>query len=89
MYPQFQEYLRGSNLPVLAPWGENDIVFPPIGAELLKTDVPDVEIHLLDAGHFVLETDATIVLILSSILCTARSLPRYSAFARFVAAEVR
>ena len=61
MYPQFREYLRGSNLPILAPWGENDIVFPPISAELLKTDVPDVEIHLLDAGHFVLETDATIV----------------------------
>lgn len=58
MYPQFQSYLREANLPVLAAWGANDIIFPPIGAELLKTDVQDVEIHLLDGGHFLLETDS-------------------------------
>jgi pimeloyl-ACP methyl ester carboxylesterase len=61
MYPQFQQYLRESNVPVLAAWGKNDIIFPPIGAELLKKDVKDLELHLLDAGHFLLETDATTV----------------------------
>lgn len=61
MYPEFQSYLRQSNVPVLAAWGENDIIFPPIGAELLKTDVQDLEIHLLDAGHFLLETDSITV----------------------------
>ena len=61
MYPEFQSYLRKSNVPVLAAWGENDIIFPPIGAELLKTDVRDLEIYLLDAGHFLLETNSPTV----------------------------
>lgn len=61
MYLEFQSYLRESNVPVLAAWGKNDIIFPPIGAELLKTDVQGLEIHLLDAGHFLLETDVTTV----------------------------
>lgn len=56
LYPQFQEYLRKNRPPLLAIWGKNDPTFIPAGAEAFKHDVPDAEVHLLDAGHFALET---------------------------------
>jgi pimeloyl-ACP methyl ester carboxylesterase len=37
-------------------WGKNDYVFPPEGALPYKRDLPNAEIHLLDTGHFALET---------------------------------
>ena len=33
-----------------------DTFFIPAGAEAYRRDNPDAEIHLLDAGHFALET---------------------------------
>jgi pimeloyl-ACP methyl ester carboxylesterase len=56
LYPDFQAYLRTHRPPVLAVWGRHDVFFLPPGAEAYRRDVPDVEIHLLDAGHFALET---------------------------------
>jgi pimeloyl-ACP methyl ester carboxylesterase len=58
LYPQFQAYLREHQPPFLAAWGRNDAHFLPAGAEAYRRDLPDAEIHLLDAGHFALETDA-------------------------------
>jgi pimeloyl-ACP methyl ester carboxylesterase/alkylhydroperoxidase family enzyme len=55
LYPRFQEYLRTYRPPVLALWGRNDPFFLPSGAEAFRRDVPDAEVHLLDAGHFLLE----------------------------------
>ncbi|KAJ8098936.1 Alpha/Beta hydrolase protein [Lipomyces tetrasporus] len=59
LYPKFQEYLRTSNVPVLAVWGKNDPIFIPPGAEAYKRDSPKAEVHLLDAGHFAVETETT------------------------------
>lgn len=56
LYPDFQRYLRTHRPPLLAVWGRNDAFFLPAGAEAYRRDVPDAEIHLLDAGHFALET---------------------------------
>jgi len=42
--------------PMLVAWGKNDEIFVAPGAEAFKRDVPDAEIHLLDTGHFALET---------------------------------
>lgn len=56
LYPDFQAYLRTHRPPLLAVWGKHDVFFLPPGAEAYKRDVPDAEIHLLDAGHFALET---------------------------------
>jgi pimeloyl-ACP methyl ester carboxylesterase len=36
-------------------WGRNDPSFIAPGAEAFKRDLPDAEIHLLDAGHFALD----------------------------------
>jgi len=56
LYPKFQEYFRTYRPPLLAVWGKNDPFFLPPGAEAFKRDNPDAEVHLLDAGHFALET---------------------------------
>jgi len=58
LYPQYQEYFRKSQVPLLAVWGANDIIFPPVAAEAYKKDLPNARIELLDAGHFAGETHA-------------------------------
>jgi pimeloyl-ACP methyl ester carboxylesterase len=55
LYPQWQEYFRTSQPPMLIVWGKNDLIFPPTGAEPYKRDIKDLEFHLLDTGHFALE----------------------------------
>ena len=56
LYPKFQAYIRNHRPALLAVWGKNDPFFLPAGAEAFKRDNPDAEIHLLDAGHFALES---------------------------------
>lgn len=58
LYPSFQSYFRKHQPPFLAVWGKNDPAFLPAGAEAYKRDLPDAQIHLLDTGHFALETHA-------------------------------
>ncbi|QGN55019.1 alpha/beta fold hydrolase [Novosphingobium sp. Gsoil 351] len=58
LYPDFQAYFREHQPPLLAAWGRHDPAFVPAGAEAYKRDNPTAEIHLLDAGHFALETHA-------------------------------
>jgi pimeloyl-ACP methyl ester carboxylesterase len=58
LYPEFQEYFRTSQPPLLAIWGRNDPFFLPAGAEAFKRDIPDADVRLLDTGHFALETHA-------------------------------
>lgn len=55
-YPAFQEYFRRHRPPTLITWGRNDEIFGADGARAYARDLPDAEIHLLDAGHFALET---------------------------------
>jgi pimeloyl-ACP methyl ester carboxylesterase len=55
-FPEAQEYLRRHKPPVLAIWGANDPYYPKEGAEAFRADVPDVEVHFYDAGHFAIET---------------------------------
>jgi pimeloyl-ACP methyl ester carboxylesterase len=38
--------------------GKNDKIFPPDGAHPYKRDLPEIEFHLIDTGHFVLEDRA-------------------------------
>ncbi len=55
-YPKWQAALREHQPPALIVWGAGDQIFPPAGASPYTRDLSDVELHLLDAGHFVLET---------------------------------
>jgi len=54
-YPEWQAYFRKHQPPMLIEWGNNDEIFPPIGAYPYKRDLKNVEMHLLDTGHFALE----------------------------------
>jgi pimeloyl-ACP methyl ester carboxylesterase len=56
LYPRLHEYLRTSQVPLLAVWGRGDQIFGPDGATAFAADLPDAEIHLLDGGHFLLES---------------------------------
>lgn len=56
LYPRLHEYFRDSGVPLLAVWGRGDEIFGPAGAEAFAADLPDADIHLLDGGHFLLES---------------------------------
>ncbi|MFC7555296.1 alpha/beta fold hydrolase [Pseudoroseomonas wenyumeiae] len=56
LYPAFQSYFRQHQPRLLAVWGRNDAFFLPAGAEAFRRDLPKAEVHLLDTGHFALET---------------------------------
>ena len=54
-YPAGSSWLRAHRPPTLVVWGRNDPSFIAPGAEAFERDLPDAEIHLLDAGHFALD----------------------------------
>ena len=66
-YPAWQAWLREHRPPTLVTWGANDPSFIAAGATAFRRDMPDAEIHLLDAGHFALDeqTDEIARLILA------------------------
>jgi pimeloyl-ACP methyl ester carboxylesterase len=57
LYPYLHAYLRDSRVPLLAVWGRNDEIFGADGARAFAADAHRAEIHLLDGGHFLLESD--------------------------------
>jgi pimeloyl-ACP methyl ester carboxylesterase len=56
LYPQWQAYFRTRKPPTLIVWGKNDAIFVAAGAAPYKRDLPNAEVHMLDTGHFALET---------------------------------
>ena len=58
LYDKWHEYFRVSQPPTLVVWGQGDFVFAKEGAHAYRKDLPGAEIHLLNAGHFALETHA-------------------------------
>ena len=56
LYPEFQAFFRNYQPPTLIVWGKNDFIFPPEGAAPYSRDLKILETHLLDTGHFALET---------------------------------
>jgi pimeloyl-ACP methyl ester carboxylesterase len=66
LYPQWQAYFRKHQPPTLIAWGKNDYIFPAEGAEPYKRDLNDVELHLIDTGHFALEEDVEVI---ANLMC--------------------
>ena len=56
LYPELQAFFRKYQPPTLIVWGKNDFIFPAAGAPPYKRDLKNVETHMLDTGHFALET---------------------------------
>ena len=65
-YPAWQSWLRAHQPPTLIVWGGNDPSFIAAGAQAFRRDLPQAELHRLDAGHFALDeqTDTIATLIL-------------------------
>jgi pimeloyl-ACP methyl ester carboxylesterase len=61
LYPQWQEYFRKYQPPTLVVWGRNDIIFSKEGAIPYQRDLKDVQIHLLNTGHFALEEEGELI----------------------------
>lgn len=57
-YPAWQSWLREHRPPTLVAWGRYDPSFETAAAHAYARDVPDAEVHLLDAGHFALDEAA-------------------------------
>jgi pimeloyl-ACP methyl ester carboxylesterase len=54
-YPAWQDYLRKHQPPMLIVWGKYDPSFALPEVEAFKRDVPNAEVHVLEAGHFALD----------------------------------
>lgn len=58
-FPRYQAYLREYRPPTLILWGPQDGYMPEESARAYLRDLPDAELHLLDGGHWLLETNLT------------------------------
>ncbi|MCC3763396.1 alpha/beta hydrolase [Glycomyces sp. TRM65418] len=56
-FPRYQAYLREHRPPTLIVWGPQDGYMPEGAARAYLKDLPDAELHLLDGGHWALETN--------------------------------
>ena len=57
-YPKWQAWMRENQPRLLVILGKYDLSFDPGEPERYRKDVPKAEVHVLDAGHFVLDTAA-------------------------------
>jgi len=55
LYATWQEFMRDHHPKTLIFWGQGDVFFTPAGGEAYLRDLPDAEMHRLEAGHFAVE----------------------------------
>lgn len=55
-FPEHRKYLRDHQPPTLIVWGPHDHYMPEESARAYLRDLPKAELHLLDGGHWLLET---------------------------------
>jgi pimeloyl-ACP methyl ester carboxylesterase len=56
-FPEHRRYLQTYRPPTLILWGPHDHYMPEKSARAYLRDLPDAELHLLDGGHWLLETN--------------------------------
>jgi pimeloyl-ACP methyl ester carboxylesterase len=57
-YPKWLAWMREKQPRLLVIWGKYDSSFELSEPEAYRRDVPKAEVHVLDAGHFALDTKA-------------------------------
>jgi len=57
-YPKWQAWMREKQPRLLVIWGKYDPSFDLSEPEAYRRDVPNAQVHVLDAGHFALDTAA-------------------------------
>jgi pimeloyl-ACP methyl ester carboxylesterase len=72
-YPKWQDWMRHRQPRLLVIWGKHDPSFDISEPEAYRRDVPEAEVHVLDAGHFALDTAANeIATLIRNFLGTSR-----------------
>ena len=56
-FPRYQAYLREHRPQTLIVWGPQDGYMPEGSARAYLRDLPNAELHLVDGGHWALETN--------------------------------
>ncbi|QDH23080.1 alpha/beta fold hydrolase [Saccharibacillus brassicae] len=59
-YPTWHDYFREYQPPMLVAWGRHDMFFGVKGALAYMEDLRNVDVHLLNTGHFPLEEELEI-----------------------------
>jgi pimeloyl-ACP methyl ester carboxylesterase len=57
-YPKWQAWMRERQPRLLVIWGKYDPSFDLSEPEAYRRDVPNAEVHIIEAGHFALDTRA-------------------------------
>jgi pimeloyl-ACP methyl ester carboxylesterase len=57
-YPKWQAWMQKNQPRLLVLWGKYDLSFELTEPEAYRRDVPKAQVHVLDAGHFALDTAA-------------------------------
>jgi len=57
-YPKWQAWMRERQPRLLVLWGKYDLSFDISEPESYRREVPSADVHVLDAGHFALDTAA-------------------------------
>jgi pimeloyl-ACP methyl ester carboxylesterase len=57
-YPTWQAWMQKTQPSLLVIWGKHDLSFDSGEPERYRRDVPKAEVHVLDTGHFALDTKA-------------------------------
>ena len=57
-YPKWSAWMREKQPRLLVIWGKYESSFDPSEPESYRRDVPKAEIHIVDGGHFALDTAA-------------------------------
>ena len=57
-YPKWQAWMRETQPRLLVVWGKYDPSFDIGEPERYRKDVPNAQVHVIDAGHFALDTAA-------------------------------
>jgi len=57
-YPKWQAWMREKQPRLLVIWGKHELSFDSGEPERYRKDVPNAEVHVVDGGHFALDTAA-------------------------------
>jgi pimeloyl-ACP methyl ester carboxylesterase len=57
-YPTWVAWMQKTQPRLLVIWGKFEVSFDPSEAEAYRRDVPKAEVHIVDGGHFALDTAA-------------------------------
>jgi pimeloyl-ACP methyl ester carboxylesterase len=57
-YPKWQAWMRQTQTRLLVIWGKYELSFDPSEPEAYRRDVPTAQVHIVDGGHFALDTSA-------------------------------